>query len=175
MNIDETNNTETSWYVIHTKPRQEARALLNLEKQGYTCFLPIMPVEKLLRGKLLVTEEPLFSRYLFIHLDSSRYGQNWGLIRSTYGVSSLVTFGNNPAKVDETFILQLQAVQQAKNQTPTQYFNAGERVQINEGPFKGLEAIYQMTDGTHRAMILIELLGKMTKLKIAPENLRKIA
>lgn len=32
------------WYVIHTKPRQEQRALLNLAQRGYNCYLrPCLP------------------------------------------------------------------------------------------------------------------------------------
>ncbi len=36
----------TAWYLIHTKPRQEHIALTNLERQGYTCYLPLLRVEK---------------------------------------------------------------------------------------------------------------------------------
>ena len=32
------------WYVIHTKSQQEQRALLNLEQQGYECYLPLLSV-----------------------------------------------------------------------------------------------------------------------------------
>ena len=82
------------WYLIYTKPRQEQRALLNLEQQGYECYLPLHAAEKLQRGKLSVVEEPLFPRYLFIQLDTSQTGKSWGPIRSTKGVSHLVAFGN---------------------------------------------------------------------------------
>lgn len=66
------------WYVIHTKPRQEKRALLNLEQQGYECYLPMITVEKLRKGVLSVVEEPLFARYLFIRLDVSLSGKGGG-------------------------------------------------------------------------------------------------
>ena len=45
-----------AWYVIHTKPRQEARALTNLMQQGYQCFLPMITLEKLSRGRLNLVE-----------------------------------------------------------------------------------------------------------------------
>ena len=44
---------------------------------------------------------------------------------------------------------------------------------IKEGPFKGIEAIYQMDDGEMRAMVLIELLQKPTRLEVDINNLRK--
>ena len=29
-----------AWYVVHTHPRAEAKALLNLDRQGFSCHLP---------------------------------------------------------------------------------------------------------------------------------------
>ena len=58
---------------------------------------------------------------------------------------------------------------------PERLFNAGEQVQITNGPFAGLQAIYQMDDGERRAMVLIEILGKSSRLTLAPGSLRKVA
>jgi transcriptional antiterminator RfaH len=161
------------WYVIQTKPRQEKRALLNLERQGYECYLPLLAVEKLKNRKLSIVDEALFARYLFIHLDDSQAGKSWGPIRSTKGVSHMVTFGNEYAKVDELLIEALRAQRDKNGQQPRPLFESGERVMITSGPFAGIEAIYQMTDGEKRAMVLIELLSKPTQLQISPANLSK--
>lgn len=163
------------WYVIYTKPRQEQRALTNLEQQGYQCYLPMYNLEKLSRGRLNEVEEPLFPRYLFISLDASRYGQNWAPIRSTWGVSGLVTFGSTPAKIDATLIDFLHQQQDCLRVEPARLFHQGERLLVSEGPFAGLETIYQMSSGENRAMVLIELMGKPTHMQIAPNHLRKIA
>lgn len=164
-----------AWYVIHTKPRQEQRALTNLEQQGYQCYLPILSLEKLSRARLSVVEEPLFPRYLFINLDASRYGQNWAPIRSTWGVSSLVTFGGKPAKVDAALIDLLRKQQQDLSQDPQRLFSHDEHLLIADGPFAGMEAIYQMPGGESRAMVLIELMGKLAQMQIQPCHLRKMA
>jgi transcriptional antiterminator RfaH len=169
------SSVTTHWYVIHTKPRQEQRALLNLEQQGYECYLPTLTTEKLRKRVLTVVEEPLFARYLFIRLDDSLFGKGWGAIRSTIGVSSLVTFGTESAKVDERLIEALRAQKDVLCSQPQRLFAQGERVLIADGPFAGIEAIYQMNDGESRAMVLIELLRKPTKLKISPASLRKIS
>ena len=60
----------SNWYLIHTKIRQERVALENLERQGFESFLPLIRVEKLRRSALVVVEEPLVPRYLFIRLAS---------------------------------------------------------------------------------------------------------
>ena len=163
------------WYVVHTKPRQEQRALHNLEQQGYECYLPLFAVEKLHKGVLSVEEEPLFARYLFIRLDMGQTGKSWGPIRSTKGVSHLVTFGAEHAKVDERLIEALRSRRDVLCNQPLRLFAEGERVMVTDGPFAGIEAIYQMSNGESRAMVLIELLSKPAQLKISPANLSKIS
>ena len=161
------------WYLIHTKPRQEKRALENLERQSYECYLPLLPTEKIQQKALTVVQEPLFPRYLFIHLDSSQSGKSWSPIRSTLGVSSLVTFGSEPAKVDQGLIDLLQANDARIATQPQKLFDHGDRVIVTEGPFAGIEAVYQMRSGEGRAMILIELMNKPVRMAVSPAGLRK--
>ncbi len=103
------------WYLVHTKPRQEKCALENLERQGYQCYLPTLPSEKLRQGLLTVSDEPLFPRYLFIRLGQGDSAKSWAPIRSTKGVSRLVSFGVEPAKVEDGLI-ELLRVQEASVQ-----------------------------------------------------------
>lgn len=162
------------WYVVHTKPRQERRALLNLGQQGYECYLPLLATEKLRQGAVTVVQEPLFARYLFIRLSSAQSGQSWGPIRSTQGVSRLVTFGVEPAKVDAALIDLLRSRNELQQQPAQRLFNQGDGVQIIDGAFAGLQGIYQIQDGERRAMVLIELLSKPTRLTVPITNLRKL-
>ena len=163
------------WYVVHTKPRQEQRALLNLERQGYQCYLPILPLEKIRQKKLVVSEEPLFPRYLFICLDSSMTGKSWRPIRSTLGVSRLVSFGQEPTKIDPTLVETLKRHDEQIRSAPDRLFDAGESVVIKDGPFAGIQAVYQMADGESRAMVLIEMLSKPTSIRVEVASLIKVA
>lgn len=162
------------WYVIHTKPRQEQRALLNLQQQSFECYLPLFATEKLRQGALKVVQEPLFARYLFIRLGTGQSGRSWSPIRSTQGVSRLVTFGTEPARVNPELVDALRAQTQDLGKEPARLFQPGEQVQIIEGPFAGLQAIFQMIDGERRAMVLIEILGKFSKLLLHPASMQKI-
>ena len=165
--MNETNNT--AWYVVHTKPRQEGRALENLQNQGFTCFLPTMQVQKLRNQRVQVVTEPMFSRYLFIQLDDTT--QNWGPIRSTLGVSKLVSFGPHPAKVPSEFVAFLK---EAPPETLERMFAPGDTVQVAAGPLQGLEGRYLAHDGETRAFVLIELLGQPQRLLMAVESLRVV-
>lgn len=159
--------SNSAWYVVHTKPRQETRALENLQNQGFECFLPTMEVEKLRNQRVLRVVEPMFSRYMFIQLDDTT--QNWGPIRSTLGVSKLVSFGHIPAKVSPELI---EFLRQAPPETVERLFDVGSNVRVANGPLKGLEGQYLAHDGETRAFVLVELLGQPQKLRVTLDSLR---
>ena len=128
-----------------------------------------MHVQKLRNQKVQTITEPMFSRYLFIQLDDQT--QNWGPIRSTIGVSKLVSFGASPAKVPPEFIAFLK---EAPSDALEHLFAPGGPVQIGLGPLKGLEGKYVAHDGETRAFVLVDLLGQPQKLRIAIEELRAL-
>ncbi len=160
-----------SWYLVHTKPRQEDVALANLQRQGYECYLPQMRIERIRRRKAEVVTEPMFPRYLFIRLDSSGQGKSWSPIRSTLGVSQLVHFGARASKVDDALVELLRQREQAMPLDAM--FHSGDSVVITDGPFEGIEAIYQTTDAERRAFILLEILSKPVSMQIDTGRLRK--
>jgi transcriptional antiterminator RfaH len=162
----------SNWYLIHTKIRQERVALENLERQGFECFLPLIRAEKLRRGQLQVVQEALFPRYLFIRLGTGLESQSWAPIRSTTGVSRLVTFGQTPAKIDDGLVTVLKS-ESDNTDVVLRHFEPGEQVVVTDGPFVGVEAIYQMADGEGRVMVLLNILSKQVKMRVSPTSIRK--
>jgi transcriptional antiterminator RfaH len=162
----------SAWYLIHTKPRQEHIALTNLGRQGYTCYLPQLRIEKIRRRKAEVVTEPMFARYLFVRLDTSDSGPSWAPIRSTLGVSQLVRFGTRPARVEDTLVDLLRSREQAQPSEPL--FRQGDTVVITDGPFAGLEAAYRMADAEQRAMVLLHILSQPVPVRIDVASLRKV-
>lgn len=165
---------KSAWFLVRSKPRQEAVALTNLARQGYESYLPLFATEKLVRRKSTVVQEPMFARYLFVRLDTTGQGQSWSPIRSTVGVSELVCFGSRPARVDDALIATLREREIAQQASPTTLFAHGDSVRITEGAFAGLEAIYQMNDAEGRAMVLLDLLSKPVAMTIDAVGLRKV-
>jgi transcriptional antiterminator RfaH len=161
------------WYLIHTKIRREQCALQNLERQGFECYLPQIQSEKLRRGKLAVHAEPLFPRYLFVRLGQGLAAQkSWAPIRSTTGVSRLVAFGNVPAEIDDGLVDLIRA-QTGGADAVRRQFEPGQPIFITQGPFAGLEAVYQMSDGESRVMVLLNILSKNVKMSLAPNSIHK--
>jgi transcriptional antiterminator RfaH len=160
------------WYAINTKPRQENVALENLERQGFTAFLPMIKVKKRQRGKWTDKIEPLFPRYLFIQL--TMFEDNFAPIRSTFGVHKIIRFGEYPAQVPTDLVQALIANQDnllgiQKPKIPV--FNKGDKVTVINGPLKGLTGIVENDSGEERVIMMLNLLGRENVLSVETDNL----
>ncbi len=149
-----------TWYLIQTKPKLEIVALENLCNQGYQCYLPMINAEKQVQKKIQVQKTPLFPRYLFINLESDFFTKSWGPVRSTRGVSALVRFGMEPAKINDDLIgvIKLMEKQYVANIEPL--YKPGQILKILNGPFKDIESIYKGMDGKGRVIVLFEFMQK---------------
>ena len=152
--------------MVQAKPRQEAIAREHLSRQGFDCVLPLLKVERIRRGRRVWVEEPLFARYLFMTPGDAQ--PRWGAVRSTRGVQRLVEFGGVPARLPACWIEAFREREHA----PRRLFAPGAHVVVRQGPFAGMEGVYEMSDGEERAVVLLELLGRECRAKFALEALR---
>jgi transcriptional antiterminator RfaH len=160
------------WYVIQCKARQETRALENLERQGFSCYLPMLTVEKLRRGSTRDVLEPLFPAYLFINLNE--LSDNWHPIRSTRGVLQIVRFNQYPVPVRDEIIDQIRHWL-ANDPIKVPYLRPGERVLITDGCFANLEAVFVSPDGPTRVVLLLNILHHEQTLSFPTAAVRKLA
>jgi transcriptional antiterminator RfaH len=63
----------------------------------------------------------------------------------------------------------------ANTDVQLRHFSPGEAVTVTDGPFVGLEAIYQMTDGEGRVMVLLNILSKPVQLSIEPTSIKNLS
>jgi transcriptional antiterminator RfaH len=101
------------------------------------------------------------------------YGSDLLNLQVAKGVSRLVSFGIEPARVDDGLIKLLRTQEASVQTEPERLFKTGERVRLTEVPFAGIEGICQMADGERRVMVLIEILSKPLAVRVAPASLRK--
>jgi len=157
---------DSGWYLVYSKPRQESLARANLERQGYQIYLPMCRYRRRRAGQPTETIEPLFPRYLFIRLNAKT--DNWGPIRSTLGVSSLVRFGTEPAPVPETLIAFLRSREgmDGFHSAAQPTLQAGDRVRVSIGPMEGYEGILVAKTGRERVLVLMDVLGKQVRTQV---------
>ncbi len=169
--------TPPNWLLLQVKPCQEMRALENLERQNAQCYCPKIQVEKLRRGKRIQLEEALFAGYLFVNAQPQQNGLTYTSIRSSRGVSKIVGFGAEPITIPAELIQQLKLRESAGLTCPKaeDLPQVGDKINIIEGPFKGLQALYSHADGQQRAIVLINLLHQQTSTSLANTQIQKIA
>lgn len=172
MNI-QSDSPARCWYLVYTKPRQEEVALLNLQRQGYTAYLPRVRQPRRRQGRRIVAVEPLFPRYLFIRLDT--HTDNWGPIRSTFGVASLVRFGREPAQVPDDLVAYLKTREGAEglHEWAETELVPGDRVRVADGAFGGYEGILLARTSRERVVVLLDILGRQVRAQVSAAQLEK--
>jgi transcriptional antiterminator RfaH len=107
-------------------------------------------------------EEPLFPRYLFVGATDE---QSWAPVRSTVGLASLVRFGGQVAEVSARLIEGLRdAAEEPRAVRPL--FKQGQKVRIVAGNYATLEAVFDMAEGEERATVLLNLLGRESRVRV---------
>ncbi|WP_404363770.1 transcription/translation regulatory transformer protein RfaH [Marinobacter sp.] len=158
-----------TWYALQLKPAQGNRALENLQNQDIACFYPKVTVEKVQGGKRVKKLEPLFPGYLFVNLEQT--DPMWAKLRSTRGVIRIVSFANKPAPIPDDII---QHIKNSLDRVAEQGgIKPGQAVELEEGPFKGINAIFQAYEGEERAIVLISFMQKQQAVKVPLSAIRR--
>lgn len=178
MDSSATALEKLAWYLLQCKSRAEHRAQQNIENQGYTTYLPQGFITKKRQGQHQKCLEPLFPGYLFIQLNLET--ANFNALRSTRGVLKFVRFGSHPTPVPCQLVENLQMAQAAQseaNQTDASQNKGlpkGTQVTILEGPFAGLEGLYEQPEGELRCYLLLDFLGKQQRLLFEEQHIQEV-
>lgn len=151
-----------TWYALQIKTAQGDRAVANLQNQNVTCFYPTILVEKIKAGKRVKKCEALFPGYLFINVVDG--DPVWPKLRSTRGVLRVVSFANKPAVITTGVIEEIRASLTVMSERGG--IRPGQSVDLVEGVFKGITAVFSAYDGDERAIVLMRFMQKQQTVKV---------
>ena len=162
-----------NWYLLRSRPKQEKRAEIHVNYQGYQSYCPIVSVNKSRSPIPRLVTEPLFPGYLFVRLNPQKHSFN--AVRSTRGIQDFVRFGDLPAKVPDHLIdeLKVNVPEIEIGLSHSIEFEEGDKVRVAAGCFRGYEAIYRCEKGRDRVLVLINLVGKSAELQLEKSMLEK--
>ena len=147
------------WYVFQCVLNGEARAELNLGRQGHRVFLPRVLRNVRHARKISVVRAPLFPGYGFVILNPAR--QPWRSINGTFGVSSLVMAGDRPKPLPGGVVESL--MERMDRSVGAICFDGrpkpGDSVRVLAGPFADFIGKLERFDGKDRARVLLELMN----------------
>ena len=161
------------WYLILIKPNSHRLAERNLHRQGFESFLPLHEVTKHKYNRYVSDLRPLFPGYMFVAFDPE--SGPWRQINCTIGVSKLVSFGGQPSPIPFDLISGLMArCSSGGKLLPPKQLKKGDSVQLLTGPFANYIANIETIDAEQRIWVLMELMGRITRMSVDPNELRTV-
>ena len=151
-----------AWYVAKVKPRNEHHVQTYLQRFGVETYAPEILVAQGGRRRV----EPLFPTYVFVRTDP--FSGEWPLVHWTRGLSYFLGDQRQPTPCPDELLHSIQTrVEQWNTGGWQPAFQVGDRVVIQSGPFKELDAIFQgYTPGRQRCRVLVSLMGRFVAVTL---------
>ena len=165
------DSNQVRWYCVRSQPKHEHIAAANLARHlGLEVYAPSLRVRRPRPTGPVWVREALFPGYLFARfslptiLDKVRY---------TSGVKSLVQFGGRYPVISEDVLEQIRVSLHGEEILEhTSEFEMGDRVEILDGPLRGLSAVVQRyLPARQRVQVLLEFLGQSTQVDLSAGQL----
>jgi len=158
------------WFILQLKSNSHDRAKKNLTRQGFETFLPLHDTTSRKASRFVNTSRPLFPGYMFIRFN--RAESEWHKINNTYGVSRLITFNSVLRSIPTSFVNSLMKRYDLSGKLlPIQKLKKGEQVRVLTGPFANFIAIVEKYEADQRICILMDLMGRKTKIQTQSDYL----
>lgn len=153
------------WFVVRTKPQQEARASHNIANQGFEVFQPkVMSAPVRTAAGKSGKFQPMFPGYLFVRFDAADW--QWRSLNSTFGVLYLITSKEAPVPVPKGLVEGfIQMTQTNGCMDLGAVLSAGQAVKLMCGPFAGLVGLLAGVDRHKRAKVLLQIMGREIRLE----------
>ena len=161
------------WFILQFKSNSHHLAAKNLNRQGFETFLPLHETTSRRLSRFINTSKPLFPGYMFIRFD--RAESEWHKINNTYGVSHLITFNSILKSIPTIFVDHLMKRYDLSGKLlPIQKLKKGDQVTVLTGPFANFIATVEKYEADQRIWILMDLMGRKTKI-ITPSDALKLS
>ena len=159
------------WFILQFKPNSHHLAAKNLTQQGFEVFLPLHDTTSRKLSRFINTSKPLFPGYMFIKFD--RTEPEWHKINNTYGVSRLITFNSILKSIPTSLVDSLMKQYDLLGKSlPIQKLKKGDQVTVLTGPFADFIATVEKYEADQRIWILMDLMGRKTKIATPSDALK---
>lgn len=152
-----------SWFVMRTRSRQEQILARDLRDRRVAHFLPLVTVLKCYAGREAAVQTPLFPGYLFLrgNLDDVSAADR------TDRVAQIIPVPDQPQlERDLHHLHRALTGGQAMNPHPSP--RPGVRVEVREGPLRGLQGMIESPDRRGRIILQVQALGQAVSLEVDP-------
>jgi transcription antitermination factor NusG len=161
---------QKTWYALYVKSRAEKKVSAELAVLGIEHYLPLQKVLKQWSDRKKWVEIPLFTSYVFVHIDPTEYYQ----VLNIFGAVKYISFEGKAVPVPEK---QIEAIRYYLNEKDPEIldkleWHKGQKVEVIAGSLTGLEGKLIEVKGKSIVSVEIEAVGSAILLKIPKSKLR---
>ena len=150
-----------TWFVLHTKSRQEKLLADTLSTMGIAAYLPLVRQPRYYGRHKLSVELPLFAGYLFLRgsIDDAYSADR------TNRVAKIIPVADQQRLDTELQNIQL-ALERGAELDLCQALTKGTPVEVRSGPFRGLQGVVEDRVKPNRLLLQVEMLGRAVSLEV---------
>lgn len=156
--------SETRWFAMYTRSRNEKKVYLELQNAGIEAYLPLVKRLRIWSDRKKMVEEPLFRSYIFVHITEADYFT----ALNVPGAVRFITFGGKAVPIPENQIIAIRNYLDDFEEVPDDgaLLEAGQLVKIKSGPMEGLIGKLIRYRNRHRLIIQIDAIGQSISLSV---------
>ena len=149
------------WYVLHVKSRQEKALASDMERSSVFHYLPLIDKVSYYGNRRFRVQMPLFPGYVFLR------GTQEEVFRAdrTRRVVRIISVPDQEELESEITNIR-QAITQGAELAPHRVLQKGWRVEVQSGPFQGLQGIVEDRIRANRLVLQVELLGQAVSMEV---------
>lgn len=158
-----------TWWVAHTKARQEKAFAHDLMRKGVSYFLPLVERVRVIKGRKFRPLIPLFPSYVFVCADD---GERFGLLRGNR-LAGTISVADQAGLCRELTDIQ-KALAAGAPMSPCAVAKRGQQCRVTAGPFEGIEGTVARSNGSTRLILAVRSVGQAVYLDIEADLLEPI-
>jgi transcription antitermination factor NusG len=158
--------TDSRWFAVWTRSRQEKSSAAILEAIGIPHFLPLKSEVRQWSDRKHTVTVPLFPGYLFVRINSSRDRRLEVLM--TPGIAGFVGNKTGLLPVPDQQIEDIRTVLETRVECIVHtLLHEGDRVRVMRGPLTGIEGTLVRNNSSTRLSISIEMIHKSLLVNVS--------
>ena len=158
-----------TWWVAHTKSRNEKALAQDLRGKEIAYFLPMHWQVRRKKGRTFKSLLPLFTGYLFF---CGNEPDRIEVLR-TNRVANLLEVKDQQQLVCELSQFE-QTIRSGANLSPHPYLKKGQRCRVTGGPLADLQGIVERIKGATQLILQIDMLGQAASVEIETDMIETL-
>ena len=160
------------WYAVHTRYKSEKIVQRMLKQKEIEAYLPLQKRFRRHGAKMLMSEIPLISCYIFVKITKVQYVK----VLETEFVVGFVRFAKDIYPIPDAEFTMMQRIVSGETDVLVEKttFYEGEIVEIATGNLAGLKGKLVEIEGKNRVLVELETIGFTLQISIEKQNLLRI-